>query len=611
MTFASQTIGTKSSGQTLTLSNTGNAALTITSIQATGDFAETNTCGSSVAAGGNCSITVTFTPSSAGARSGGLSVTDNAIGSPHTSTLSGTGAAAQPVQTAGCTELAKKAFPSCFALSSPTAIAGQSEGSVKKRKAGTRSARNKAVANGAGGSFQTAFSADTAQIVALLDGSDPDPMQTIGTLGMDAFTGALVAQPGGFCFDPGFFYANDPEAAQGGFPAAGQMPGAGGIWNATDSNGQACSAAELNVLMNAVSGFTQLGLAIAAQMNYMAASNLPTTAGGQYDETAAINAALQAAGGQAGPFQGVQLATVQFDGASYIYTVTFTATDFQTNYTGAVTLTQTPGSGPYLYSGILQFGLDDGTKVTASTARYQRTGQTTLNVSARATYYPTGQTPTLDSNGELDPSANWILSFSRFGATFDPTSAYLTGNYVYAFQGNAPDAVGPGLGGAWVFQVIQAADGTGSAFYGMAADNTPIDIPTVWQIDHTTCLHMGTLNVEHLYAQFQPFEFDATAGQYIPSSTVPAQIRYAPTSTCQWTDAQWNGGTDPNSFWYDRMLYYSGNNPSDPPPAPILVLQYVVADPNDSTYPFSLLGNDSAAVQTQINAKGFTVPMLF
>jgi hypothetical protein len=57
-----------------------------------GDFAETaDTCGSSVVAGGNCTIGVTFTPSLAGAETASITVTDNAGGSPQTVALSGTG----------------------------------------------------------------------------------------------------------------------------------------------------------------------------------------------------------------------------------------------------------------------------------------------------------------------------------------------------------------------------------------------------------------------------------------------------------------------------------------------------------------------------------------
>ena len=96
LTFTSQTINTTSAGQGVTLSNTGTAALAITSIAVTGtnagDFAQTNTCGTSVAAGGSCSITVTFKPAGAGARNAAVTITDNATGSPQSFTLTGTGA---------------------------------------------------------------------------------------------------------------------------------------------------------------------------------------------------------------------------------------------------------------------------------------------------------------------------------------------------------------------------------------------------------------------------------------------------------------------------------------------------------------------------------------
>jgi len=91
LTFASQIVGTTSGAQTVTLTNTGSGTLTITSIVASGDFAQTNTCGTSVAAGANCTISVTFTPTATGARTGTVTITDNASNSPQTISLSGTG----------------------------------------------------------------------------------------------------------------------------------------------------------------------------------------------------------------------------------------------------------------------------------------------------------------------------------------------------------------------------------------------------------------------------------------------------------------------------------------------------------------------------------------
>jgi hypothetical protein len=91
LSFAAEPVGTASTAQVVTLTNSGAAALAITSIAASGDFAQTNTCGNSVAAGANCSISVVFTPTDSGTRSGVLTMTDNAAGSPQTLALSGTG----------------------------------------------------------------------------------------------------------------------------------------------------------------------------------------------------------------------------------------------------------------------------------------------------------------------------------------------------------------------------------------------------------------------------------------------------------------------------------------------------------------------------------------
>lgn len=97
LTFLSQTAGTASGPQVVTLSNPGNSALNITSITITGtnatEFGETNNCNSSVAAGASCTVNVIFAPLAVGTRTGTLSIADSAPGSPQTVTLSGTGTA--------------------------------------------------------------------------------------------------------------------------------------------------------------------------------------------------------------------------------------------------------------------------------------------------------------------------------------------------------------------------------------------------------------------------------------------------------------------------------------------------------------------------------------
>jgi hypothetical protein len=91
LTFSGQFVGTTSTAQSVTVSNPGTATLTFSGIAASGDFAETNTCGTGIAASGICTVDVTFTPTATGARTGTLTITDNASGSPHTVSLAGTG----------------------------------------------------------------------------------------------------------------------------------------------------------------------------------------------------------------------------------------------------------------------------------------------------------------------------------------------------------------------------------------------------------------------------------------------------------------------------------------------------------------------------------------
>lgn len=91
LTFATQLVNTTSPAQSVTLTNVGNGSLSITSIIAAGNFAQTNNCGTTVAAGASCTISVTFTPTTVNTRTGSVTVTDNAPGSPQVVSLTGTG----------------------------------------------------------------------------------------------------------------------------------------------------------------------------------------------------------------------------------------------------------------------------------------------------------------------------------------------------------------------------------------------------------------------------------------------------------------------------------------------------------------------------------------
>ena len=94
LAFPKTTVGVTSAGKATSLANTGTATLNIGSIVASGDFAlatSSKPCGATLAAGKNCRIKVTFTPTQTGSRSGDVTITDNAANSPQQVPLTGTG----------------------------------------------------------------------------------------------------------------------------------------------------------------------------------------------------------------------------------------------------------------------------------------------------------------------------------------------------------------------------------------------------------------------------------------------------------------------------------------------------------------------------------------
>jgi phospholipase C len=87
-------VNSQSTG-TVMLTNHGSSALTITGINTVGNYSQTNDCGSSVAAGGNCTITVAFNPAAAGILNGNLVINDSDPTSPQTARLYGVGSSTQ------------------------------------------------------------------------------------------------------------------------------------------------------------------------------------------------------------------------------------------------------------------------------------------------------------------------------------------------------------------------------------------------------------------------------------------------------------------------------------------------------------------------------------
>jgi hypothetical protein len=89
LSFSGQILDTVSPSQTLNLTNQTLSPLVVSKVSITGDFTETNNC-ATVAPGGTCVLTVSFTPSLSGIRAGTLAVTTS-VGALASAELTGIG----------------------------------------------------------------------------------------------------------------------------------------------------------------------------------------------------------------------------------------------------------------------------------------------------------------------------------------------------------------------------------------------------------------------------------------------------------------------------------------------------------------------------------------
>jgi 6-phosphogluconolactonase (cycloisomerase 2 family) len=87
------TVGSKGAAQTATLTNNSSAAITVSKVAISGDYTQTNTCGTSIAAGKNCTFSVTFAPLVAGTIDGAVTFTASGITAPQVLNLAGTSTA--------------------------------------------------------------------------------------------------------------------------------------------------------------------------------------------------------------------------------------------------------------------------------------------------------------------------------------------------------------------------------------------------------------------------------------------------------------------------------------------------------------------------------------
>ena len=96
LAFPDEAPGSASASQAVSLRNSGTAPLQITGMSVGTNFQEVDDCVSPLALGAQCTINVTFVPTTTGNLQGTVTLTDNAPGSPHTISLSGNGVDSGP-----------------------------------------------------------------------------------------------------------------------------------------------------------------------------------------------------------------------------------------------------------------------------------------------------------------------------------------------------------------------------------------------------------------------------------------------------------------------------------------------------------------------------------
>lgn len=92
LSFGGQNVGYTSAAKTVTVTNTGNAVLTVSRVSVSTQWVETDNCaGATLAVNATCTVHVSFSPSASGAQSGTLQVYGNVLGGYATASLSGNG----------------------------------------------------------------------------------------------------------------------------------------------------------------------------------------------------------------------------------------------------------------------------------------------------------------------------------------------------------------------------------------------------------------------------------------------------------------------------------------------------------------------------------------
>jgi probable HAF family extracellular repeat protein len=185
LSFPSQAIGTVSSAQAVTLTNSGSTQMALGVISTSGDFSQTNNCGTSLAASGGCIVMVAFGPKAAGDLTGALSIIS--AGVPITVPLSGVTPIQVNISSSAATTTAGVPVKLSWAIS-PGASCTATGGSAADGWSGTFKANGtQSVTETTAGTYQYGLSCTA--------GSQSQSNQTSVVVAWPALTVSLTASP--------------------------------------------------------------------------------------------------------------------------------------------------------------------------------------------------------------------------------------------------------------------------------------------------------------------------------------------------------------------------------------------------------------------------------
>jgi Beta-propeller repeat/Abnormal spindle-like microcephaly-assoc'd, ASPM-SPD-2-Hydin len=201
VTFPVQAVGTPSTAVPVTIIDMGSTALAVSNATATGDFSLQNNCSAVSAAGGTCTIQVTFTPTVSGTRTGTLTIADSSAGSPRTVQLTGEGgqgsAAFSPSSLSfGNQQISASSTPQTITLTNTGALALQiSHIQASSSFDETNNCGNSLAANTSCIVSITFTPTTEGQVIGTVTFTDtaPDSPQTLSLTGTG--TGATQGQP--------------------------------------------------------------------------------------------------------------------------------------------------------------------------------------------------------------------------------------------------------------------------------------------------------------------------------------------------------------------------------------------------------------------------------